>query len=336
MATDMAAQLAAQSVDPAMAKLLGQKYWNHFAIQLGHWNSMKVIIMDNEMFRIIPFAVKIELAREMSKYLGEDVMFARDADNPKVWILGPKKIIRPHVTIVGTIPIWDPKKKHMPPPEIKIPRPPNAYILYRKDKHNEVKAENPNLHNNEISVITGAMWKSESPEVRAKYHQKAQEVKAHFMALHPNYRYAPRRSSEIRRRATRRASDAPEIPPIQPYFSTPSSPTRAQPFEHNAHHSAQVNNDKAGIIPNSDITRRIPAAQRFLPPVVEPGWNPLHLLPGANVPTEPTLADEVPAEETQTPADQGTGLNADHYPTVEELIDNWDIEADLAQMLNGI
>ena len=66
MATDLAAQLAAQALDPAMAKMLGQKYWNHFAIQLGHWNSMKVIIMDGEMFRIIPFAVKIELAREMT------------------------------------------------------------------------------------------------------------------------------------------------------------------------------------------------------------------------------------------------------------------------------
>jgi hypothetical protein len=77
-------------------------------------------------------------------------MFARDADNPKVWILGPKKLIRPNITIVGTVPIWDPKKKHMPPPEIKIPRPPNAYILYRKDKHCAVKVENPNLHNNEI------------------------------------------------------------------------------------------------------------------------------------------------------------------------------------------
>lgn len=77
-------------------------------------------------------------------------MFARDADNCKVWILGPKKLIRPNITVVNNIPIWDPKKKHVPRQEIKIPRPPNAFILYRKDKHNEVKAQNPNLHNNEI------------------------------------------------------------------------------------------------------------------------------------------------------------------------------------------
>jgi len=48
-----------------MAKLLGQKYWNHFAIQLGHWNAMRVIIMDDEVFQQMAIPVKIELAREM-------------------------------------------------------------------------------------------------------------------------------------------------------------------------------------------------------------------------------------------------------------------------------
>lgn len=48
-----------------MAKLLGTKYWNHFAIQLGHWNPMKVIIMDDDVFRLMPYPVKTELAREM-------------------------------------------------------------------------------------------------------------------------------------------------------------------------------------------------------------------------------------------------------------------------------
>ncbi|KAK0747267.1 hypothetical protein B0T21DRAFT_266520, partial [Apiosordaria backusii] len=280
--------MATQSLDPAMAKILGQKYWNHFAIQLGHWNPMKVIIMDDEVFQLMATPVKIELAREMMRFLSEDVMFAQDADNSKVWILGPKKLIRPNITVVNNIPIWDPKRKHVPPPQIKIPRPPNAYILYRKDKHNEVKAENPNLHNNEISVITGAMWKGESPEVRAKYHQKSLEIKAHLLALHPEYRYTPRKSSEIRRRAPRRT---------------------AQPFEHNAHHSPQFNNEKAGLRPTSDITRRIPGAQRFLPPVVAPGWTPYHLLPGAAAPAEPTLAEEASTEELQ--ADNGLNMNGD-------------------------
>ncbi|KAK3904984.1 mat a-1 [Staphylotrichum tortipilum] len=326
--------MATQTLDPAMAKILGQKYWNHFAIQLGHWNAMRVIIMDDKVFQQMAIPVKIELAREMCKFLGEDVMFARDADNVQVWILGPKKVMRPDITVVGNIPIWDPRRKHVPPPEIKIPRPPNAYILYRKDKHNEVKAENPSLHNNEISVITGAMWKSETPEVRAKYHQKSLDIKAHLMALHPNYRYSPRKSSEIRRRAPRR---------------------QTEPFQHNAHQSPKVNNEKAGLTPTSEITRHIPGAQQFLPPVMAPGWTPYHLLPGNNSPAVPTPveeeADEYEAEDDeeeledeqgsvqqtltqQAPADDDMTMNG--AQDFNAIIQNWDIEADLAVLLGDI
>lgn len=62
----MATQIETQALDPAIAKVLGQKYWNHFAIQLGHWNAMKVIIMDDDVFRLMPIPVKIEVAREMT------------------------------------------------------------------------------------------------------------------------------------------------------------------------------------------------------------------------------------------------------------------------------
>lgn len=34
--------------------------------------------------------------------------------------------------------------------EKKIPRPPNAYILYRKERHSLVKETNPGITNNEI------------------------------------------------------------------------------------------------------------------------------------------------------------------------------------------
>lgn len=33
---------------------------------------------------------------------------------------------------------------------VKVPRPPNAYILYRKDHHKAVKESNPKLSNNDI------------------------------------------------------------------------------------------------------------------------------------------------------------------------------------------
>jgi hypothetical protein len=172
------------------------------------------------------------------------------------------------------------------------------------------------------------MWKGETAEVRAKYHQKSLDIKAHLLALHPNYRYAPRKSSEIRRRAPRRAPDYADQP------STPSRGQNAQPFQHNAHHSPQVNNQRAGLRPTSDITRRIPGAQRFLPPVVAPGWTPYHLLPGADAPAEPTLMEEAPSQELL--ADDGLTINGNQDFDIDEFIDNWDVEAEFAQMLGDI
>jgi hypothetical protein len=176
------------------------------------------------------------------------------------------------------------------------------------------------------------MWKGEAPEIRAKYHQKAQEIKAHLLAMHPNYRYVPRKSSEIRRRAPRQPASQP---------ATPATAAPAQPFQHNAHRSPQANNEKAGLRPTSDITRRIPGAQQFLPPVVTPGWTPYHLLPTPTSPAENTPAAEAPVEEAQPEeilADDGMVMDGgqDFISEVDELINNWNVEADLAQMLGDI
>lgn len=39
------------------------------------------------------------------------------------------------------------------PKNKKIPRPPNAYILYRKERHQIVKESNPGITNNEICTF---------------------------------------------------------------------------------------------------------------------------------------------------------------------------------------
>ncbi len=182
------------------------------------------------------------------------------------------------------------------------------------------------------------MWKGESLEVRARYLQKSLEIKAHLLALHPNYKYSPRKSSQIRRRA-RRAAQSP---------SRPASPSQAQPFQHNAHLSPQANNMKAGLKSTSQITRVIPGAQQFLPPVVAPGWTPYHLLPGASSPAAPASVEEDIVEDgeddedlvEEAPAQQaldGMNIDAGHdFESVDEFMENWDIEADLTWILASV
>lgn len=52
-------------LDPTFTGFLSTEYWNHLVIQLGHWNPMRVIIMDQEMFDLMPDHTKIGVLRQM-------------------------------------------------------------------------------------------------------------------------------------------------------------------------------------------------------------------------------------------------------------------------------
>lgn len=96
-------------------------------------------------------------------------MFCRDGTNEDRWFLGA-----PHCFIAGGAmllcvedsdePIWivpDFARTQIarisplpavPPKRTKIRRPPNAYILYRTERHASVRDSNPGISNNEICM----------------------------------------------------------------------------------------------------------------------------------------------------------------------------------------
>lgn len=99
----------------------------------------------------------------------------------------------------------------------RIPRPPNAYILYRTDRHKQLKEAHPELSNNEIckfhstimpwdlltsfpASVLGKAWQNECKEIRDQYRKYADELKAKLIEKHPDYKYKPRRANERRRR----------------------------------------------------------------------------------------------------------------------------------------
>ncbi|KAI9158508.1 Repressor of filamentous growth 1 [Paramyrothecium foliicola] len=81
-------------------------------------------------------------------------------------------------------------------PAPKIPRPRNAFILYRQHHQAQVTAQNPKLSNPEISKIIGLQWKSEKPEVKDIWKKLAEEEKQRHQRQYPEYRYQPRRGSK--------------------------------------------------------------------------------------------------------------------------------------------
>lgn len=82
-------------------------------------------------------------------------------------------------------------------PEPKIPRPRNAFILYRQHHQQSIAANNAGLANPDISKIIGEQWKAESPENKAVWTALAHAEKAKHQEQYPDYRYQPRRLGRL-------------------------------------------------------------------------------------------------------------------------------------------
>nr|AFQ62783.1 MAT1-2-1 [Hymenoscyphus albidus] len=89
-------------------------------------------------------------------------------------------------------------------PYLRVPRPPNAFILYRKHHHASIVAQNPSVHNNKISQIIGKMWSEETDEVTNYFKAQADQAKVEHAIKYPNYQYQPRKPSEKKRRMTKK------------------------------------------------------------------------------------------------------------------------------------
>ncbi|KAL8781512.1 MAG: hypothetical protein Q9213_005985 [Squamulea squamosa] len=89
----------------------------------------------------------------------------------------------------------------------KIARPPNAFILYRQHHHPIVKSQNPDCHNNQISIMLGQQWQNETADIKGQFKSMAEEIKKKHLSAHPNYQYQPRKPAEKKRRMTRRKAE---------------------------------------------------------------------------------------------------------------------------------
>ncbi|KAI0067174.1 hypothetical protein BV25DRAFT_1065993 [Artomyces pyxidatus] len=78
--------------------------------------------------------------------------------------------------------------------DVKPPRPPNAWILYRSDKLRELpppRPGEPRRAQSDVSKAISILWRNESEAVRAEYERRAELAKAQHAVMYPNYRFAP-------------------------------------------------------------------------------------------------------------------------------------------------
>ncbi|KAH8590312.1 hypothetical protein B0O99DRAFT_722146 [Bisporella sp. PMI_857] len=81
-------------------------------------------------------------------------------------------------------------------PDPKIPRPRNAFILFRQHYQAQVAAQHPGLANPEISKIIGEQWREQAPGVKDNWKRLAEEEKQRHQRQYPGYRYQPRRAGK--------------------------------------------------------------------------------------------------------------------------------------------
>nr|BAC66503.1 MAT1-2-1 [Cordyceps tenuipes] len=193
-----------------------QELWD--AISVGINPFVKVLSLDGIIYRSLSMKTKRFLAENFVKHVQEPVMFCRDGSGPDRYFLGnPRHLMSGTGIILAAAevePIWfeQPGLKYqkatmcqssLPRKHVKIPRPPNAYILYRRDRHTLVKQSEPHLSNNEVSQVLGKAWNAEPPEVRQRYKEMSEKIKKALLERHPQYQYQPRKPSERKRRRKR-------------------------------------------------------------------------------------------------------------------------------------
>ncbi|TIB08498.1 hypothetical protein E3P92_03741 [Wallemia ichthyophaga] len=106
-----------------------------------------------------------------------------------------------HIHIHSHINPPQPAKKSRSRNKSKVPRPANAWILYRSESLAKIKQEQAAAKpaqclresQTELSKNLSARWLNETEEVREHYLAKSEQVKREHKLMYPEYQYKPRR-----------------------------------------------------------------------------------------------------------------------------------------------
>ncbi|KAK2629654.1 hypothetical protein QTJ16_000474 [Diplocarpon rosae] len=90
------------------------------------------------------------------------------------------------------------------PARAEIPRPMNCFIIFRTQVQASVARDNPDLSTIHISQIISQMWRTAPAVLVQHYKGLAQKAKEEHALLYPDYSFRPRKSSEKKRRMTKK------------------------------------------------------------------------------------------------------------------------------------
>jgi hypothetical protein len=128
-------------------------------------------------------------------------------------------------TVTGTAAAKDPpavSKKPAGQQEQRTPRPPNAFILYRRAVQPSIIARYRNISNAEISKQLSHMWRNEPESVKLQWQREADRKKMEHAEAHPDYVYRPKKKTDAKAKKRRvrgvQQQKAYDTAPSYPYF----------------------------------------------------------------------------------------------------------------------
>jgi hypothetical protein len=127
-------------------------------------------------------------------------------------------------------------------PPKRTPRPPNAFILYRRAKQPAIIASQRNLTNAEVSRTISDMWRKEPEEIRLEWERYADRKKLEHMQTYPNYVYRPNKnkSKVDKRRQQRRQTASKEASNSSNNNSVESKSTNSGPVRRKSTKCANI------------------------------------------------------------------------------------------------
>ncbi|KAK5120262.1 hypothetical protein LTR85_006468 [Meristemomyces frigidus] len=205
-------------------------------------------------------------------------------------------------------------------PDPKIPRPRNAFILYRQHHQASVVAQHPGLANPEISKIIGEQWQNQSAEVKGKWKALAEEEKLRHQQQYPTYRYQPKRNGRRNSLSSEAPGSAGEKPKCAKCggrsILAPSTPFLGTP--HNAASPASVPPTPGSAI--TPISRTLPVLRDLSlqsPAVRRMG----RVFPGSNMsPSHNGYVDDRDDIGPLSPDNKRRRFNGDHAPPVSRAM----------------
>jgi len=138
---------------------------------------------------------------------------------------------------------WDMPKRRAKKHPLAPKRPMSAFLKYSQTRRKEVKEENPDMSNTDISRLLGEMWRNASPKERAPYQEQEEKERAVYKAEIAKWRADQARIERERALSTPAAPSTTSVSQPEDYGSLQEAkpPSSHVPYEYSGRRSDPLN-----------------------------------------------------------------------------------------------